>query len=346
MSTWVLLGFAGLVLVVACGLVVMNRDSPAVVGAAIPAVIALASALAVVFVFNRPAPISRVFQVVFVVEKASLLPVTMPHRPVPFQSLTLASMMRDLDPTIFDPPSGQNAFDFVVPLYHEYLQKMMVDDLSSKQFGTWRMKTERFVDQIQWAPLPDASSYSSKILEVKDLEQIFGKNRFARVHSGFGKWALPPGTELRIDLPRHDPQLGEIGTIHLRNHICEIFIRTAGSMSMVGMGKYTPIIGAAIDEAQDKYWSLQYLIRIDVSFPWYRLGDPDITPHREWANAIINELSFSFDEESIWGRTKDSVILQSHLRPLPQGMNLPLGPIRMSPPPAVPKDQEPKAAEK
>ncbi|HSL02116.1 MAG TPA: hypothetical protein VK901_01080 [Nitrospiraceae bacterium] len=75
MCTLVLIVIAGLVLIVAYCLVWMNRDSPAVVGAAIPNVIALASALAMVFVFNRPAPISRVFQVVLVVEKASLLPV-------------------------------------------------------------------------------------------------------------------------------------------------------------------------------------------------------------------------------------------------------------------------------
>jgi len=279
MTTWALLSFAGVVLVVACGLVVMNRASPVVVGAAIPAVIALASALAVVFVFNRPAPISRVFQAVLVVEKASLLPVMVPHRPFPIESLTLAPMMRQLDSKTFDPPNGQNAFDFITPLYHEYLQKMIVDDLAGKQFGTWRMKTERFVDQIQWAPLPEASSYPSRILSVEELEEIFGKNRFARVHSAFGKWALPPGTELRIELPRHDPQLGEIGTIHLRNYLCEISIRTVGSMSMVGLGKYTSLIGVAIDEAQEKYWTLQYLIRIDVSFPWYRVGDPDTALH-------------------------------------------------------------------
>ena len=120
----------------------------------------LLSALALVFVFNRPTPISRVFQVVLVVEKASLLPVTIPHRPVPFQSLSLADMMRQIDPTTFNPPNGQNSFDFSTPLYHEYLQKMFVDDLAGKQFGTWRMKTERFVDLIQWSPMPDAESYS------------------------------------------------------------------------------------------------------------------------------------------------------------------------------------------
>jgi hypothetical protein len=64
------------------------------------------------------------------------------------------------------------------------------------------MKTERFVDLIQWSPLPDAASYPSKILAIKELEEILGDNRFARVHSGFGKWALPPGTDSWIELPK------------------------------------------------------------------------------------------------------------------------------------------------
>ena len=112
-------------------------------------------------------------------------------------------------------------------------------------------------------------------------------------------------------------------------------------MSLVGLGKYTSLVGVPIDEAQDKYWTLQYLTRIDVSFPWYRVGDPDTAVHREWANEIIEELSFSFDEESIWTRTKDNFILHSHFLAQPQGMSPSLGPIRMSTPPA-PKNQEPK----
>lgn len=342
MSTLVYIVFAGLVLVVAYCLVVMNRDSSIVVGAFVPAVVALASALAAVFFYNSPAPMSRVFQVVLVVEKASMLPVTVPHRPFPFTSLSLAPMMGQIDPKTFHPPNGQNTYDFIRPLYHEYLQKIFIDDLATKQFGTWRMKTERFVDLIRWAPMPDASSYPSKILDIKEHERILGENRFARVHSGLGKWALPPGTDFWIEQPRNDTQLGEIGTIHLKNGQCEISIRTMATSWLVGLGKYGPLVGRHRGEDQDKYWTFEYITRIDASFPWYRIGDPDATLYREWANAIIEELSFSFDEESLWARTKDSFLLMSHFTVLPQGMPLPIGPLRMSPPPEPPKDQESK----
>lgn len=335
-----LVGLVGLVLAVAYVFVVMNRASPAVVNAALPAATALLSALALVFAFNRPAPVSRVFPVIFVVEKASLLPVIIPDRPFPVQSLILPDMMGQIDPKTFAPPSNQNVFDFIPQLYHEYLQKMFVDDLASKQFGTWRMKTERFVDLIQWSPMPDASSYPSRILSVEELERIFGKNRFSRSHSGFGQWALPPGTELQIELPKKDPQLGEIGTIRLKNSLCEISIRTSGSMHGVGLGKYTPLAGMDLVEAQERYWTVEYMTRIDVSFPWYRIGDPDMAVHTEWANAIVEELSFSFDEESLWNRTKDSYILRSHFKSMPPAMVIPFGPIRMDRTPPVPKVTE------
>ena len=116
--------------------------------------------------------------------------------------------------------------------------------------------------------------------------------------------------------------------------------------AQVGLGKYGPLVGRHKGEDQDKYWTFEYVTKIDVSFPWYRIGDPDATVHGEWANAIIEELSFSFDEESIWTRTKDSFLLMSHFTVLPEGRPLPLGPLRVSEPLEPPKDQEPKTEAK
>lgn len=341
MFTWALVGFAVLVLVVACVVVVINRDSSLVVGAAVPAAVALASALAVVFVFNRPAPMSRVFQVVIVIEKASLLPVAITHRPFPVMSLALAPQMEQIDPKTFHSPNPQLPLDFVQTLYHEYLQKIFVEALANKQFGTWRMKTERFVNEVRWMPLPDASSYPSKILDTKELERIFGKNRFARVHFGPGQWALPPGTELRIEPPRVDTQLGEVGLIHMENGLCEIFIRTASTIGHVGLGKYAALSGMHKGEDQDNYLTMTFITRIDASFTLLRMGDPEMLPHREWANAILEELSTSFDEESLWTRTKESFTFMIHSAAVPRGFFLPR-PMHMSQPPEPPQDQEPK----
>lgn len=336
-----LLIFAGFLLVAACVVVFMNRTSPTVVQAAVTAVITLVSALGVVFAANRPSPITRTFPVIFAVEKSSLLPIVIPDRPFPLGSLSLPDELKQLDPKTFQISSSPDPFHFVGLLYHEYLQKMFVDDLAEKHIGSWRMRIERFVDQIQWSPMPDASSYPSRILSVQELEQAFAQNRFARVHSGFGKWALPPETKLRIAAPKEDPRLGEVGTIQLTSGLCEISIQTVFSHQGVGFGKYTPLVDMSIADAQQNYWTIQYMARIDVSFPWYRFGDPDMAAYRDWANAIVEELSFSFDEESLWNRTKDNFILNRHLDAQTQRMKIPLGPIRMSTA-SLPKETQPK----
>jgi hypothetical protein len=342
MST-LLVGLTGVVLFAVYVLVWINRASPTVVNAALPAAATLLSAIVLVFMLNRPQPISRAFPVVFVVEKARLLPVIIPDRPFPFDSLSLADAMRHVDPKIFEPAQGQGALDLILSLYHEYLQKMFVDDLASKQFGTWRMKAERFVDLMMFGPMSDSPSYRSKTITVDELERIFGKNRFARVHAGIGTWALPPDTELQIELPRMDSRLGVIGTIRLKNRLCEITIQTDQSFIGVGLGKYTPLVGLLIDKAQQEYFTVQYITRINVSFPWYRIGDPDMVPYREWANAIVEELSFSFDEDSIWSRTKDNFLLRRHFESVYP--RVPFGPILMTPPPAQ-KQAESKSSAK
>lgn len=85
MNTFLVI-LAGVVLFAIYVLVWMNRASPTVIGAALPAAITLLSAIVLVFLLNRPAPISRVFPVIFIVEKSSGLPVVVPDRPFPFKA--------------------------------------------------------------------------------------------------------------------------------------------------------------------------------------------------------------------------------------------------------------------
>jgi hypothetical protein len=115
------------------------------------------------------------------------------------------------------------------------LQKVLVNDLAEKQFSTWRTKTERYVGLIRSYPMPDASSYAAVILDGGELERIFGKNRFAKLRTGVGKWALPPGTQLEIKPPKFDSKLGELGTIHLKNSLCDLSVRTTLSAGGVGL---------------------------------------------------------------------------------------------------------------
>src|SRR2546428_4070673 len=128
MST-VLVVLVGLILAAAYILVIYNRSSAAVVGAALPAATGLLSALVLVFAFNRPAPITRSFSVAFLIEEGSFLPIQIADRPFPFQSLGIADEARQSEPKIFEVPTGGDKYGLIMPLYHEFLQKVLVDHL-------------------------------------------------------------------------------------------------------------------------------------------------------------------------------------------------------------------------
>ncbi len=324
--------FILLLLAVASVLVYLNRASPAVVTQAVPVAFGTLAALILVFAFNRPEPIAKTFGVLFVVEQASRLPVSIPFRPFSEQTLILAAEMQQTAPTTFTPPQGQEeGFDFLVPLYHELLQRAFVNTLADKQFGTWRVRTERVGRLEQFGPMPDAKNYASKVLEKEQLEQAFAKNRFARAHSMMGKWALPPGTDLQVVPPHAEPGSGEVGTVRLKNRFCVITIDTSRSMSMVGLGQYKDLLGATFDQSQRGYKNFLYITRINVSFAWHLGGHPDMAVHRAWANGIVDELAHAFDEETIWKRTTDGFMLHRHLPPTADNIPPPFGPIRMAP---------------
>ena len=95
--------------------------------------------------FNRPAPVSRVFPVIFVVEKASLLPVIS----------DLASRSESHSPR-YDGQIDQRHsllqttrmfFDFIPQLYHGTCRRCLLTTWPTNGSGTWRMKTRHFVSQ-------------------------------------------------------------------------------------------------------------------------------------------------------------------------------------------------------
>src|SRR5690349_5693445 len=86
--------FVGVLTFSAGALVWLNRASSIVVNAALPVAIGSFAALSLVFVFNRPAPISKAFSVLFVIENTSRMPVSIPFRPFSTLGLSLASQVR------------------------------------------------------------------------------------------------------------------------------------------------------------------------------------------------------------------------------------------------------------
>lgn len=315
-------------------LVVINRESREVVSAALPVSLGAMGAILLVFAYTRPAPISRTFPVVFVVEQASGYPVAIPDRPFPFQSLALFDSAIQANPKAFENVRFRDMGD---PTYHEYLQKLIVDWIAAKHFGAWRLRIERFQygsgSQEQWGAAPDSGNYPSKKLSKEEVERVLGKNRFASVHTAFGTLVVPPGTSITVGPEQGDAHEAEI---RFRNRLVDLRIVSRPSFSGVGMSAYTMFSGLNPGAAQQLFWSRQFIVRMSATFPRYLVGHPNMATYREWASGIIDGLAHDFDDEGLWKRTSENYILRQHLPDPVRKISIGIGPIR-SQPPAGPK---------
>jgi hypothetical protein len=319
---------AAVILIIAA--VFLNYQSPQVVNAAAPVAVGVLAALSLVFVFNAPEPIRRVFPVTFFLQRADKYPISIPYRPFPPMSLALFDSAQRANPEAFNFPAGQDT-SLDALLYHEFLQKLIVDWIASRHFGTWRMETDLFElglgAQEQFRPMADASNYRSTVLTSEELAQRLEGNRFAPVHSGFGRLAVPEGMTLTVRPAQAD--FLQPGEIQFRDRYCELTITTTYSMGGVGLGSYTMLLGLTLQDAQDRYWSEHYIVRINATFNRFLMGHPNMAAHRDWAEGIIDGLARAFDEESLWRRTLDGYMLRQHI--LQQYPTPPLGPIRSAP---------------
>jgi hypothetical protein len=283
--------------------------------------------LGLVFAFARPEPISRTFPVVFFLQRADKLPIVIPFRPFGSSgtALALPDRLRQKNPGSLEEPPGTNFGDLV---YHDLLQMALIDWISSRHFGTWRVRMTRFdygMSQEEFGPAPDAQTYRSKVLTEKELTQAMAGNRFAGLHSGFGKLALPPRTELTIEGPREGSSERRI---RFKNRLCDFSIWTRASFAGVGLGPYARLVGLPQGTAQELYWQQQYIVRLDATFSRLFIGDPNMSAHREWVTNIIDGLASNFDEETIWRRTSENFMLTRHLPPSAENLSVPMGPMR------------------
>ena len=187
----ILVGFLFLVTFV---LVVINRDSEKVVTAAIPLAFAAFSALLSILAFARQESISRVFPVSFSFQVADKVPMDIRYRPMLVQLHFFFDEILKRNPKALEEQSDERG----VLVYHEFLQKVLVDWIASRHFKHWRMELLTFEGpgsgtEERFEALPDAKDEPAKVLSVEELQKIFAGNRFARAHMGFGTLALPPG---------------------------------------------------------------------------------------------------------------------------------------------------------
>lgn len=203
-------------------------------------------------------------------------------------------------------------------MYHEFLQRTLVDWIATRHGVHWRMELLTFEGPGTGAEehfmfLPDAKEERAKVLSVEELKRIFAGNRFAGVHMGVGSLALPPGTTLSVDPPK---QAGATGQIQFKNRYCEITIKTSNSIGQSGLGDYSMLLGLPLS-AQEGYWTQQYVVRIDAEFEYWPVGNPKMRPIKQWPTGIVNGLQNALDEQVIWRKTVETYTLSQHMPPEP-----------------------------
>lgn len=309
-------------------LVFINRESEKIVTASIPLAFAAFAALALVFAFAREEPVTRVFPVTFCYQVEDKLPVAIPGRSLQGGSLALVDWIQQQNPKALDEPQDVSPGLLV---YHELLQKSLIEWISSRHSGTWRMELLRFEfpaghQEGHFQPESDAKEEASEILSVEALRQKFIGNRFANVGFGPGSLALPPKTSLEIHPPKAQAEYGEI---RFKNWFCEITIRTSASSGMSGVGAYSILFG--VYPPTPDYWTQQYIIRITATFSPLLVGHPRMALIKRWAAGIIDGLQQEFDEQIIWRKTLENYMTAVHLPPPSGERNLKLQAHRYTP---------------
>jgi hypothetical protein len=330
----VIAGVMGLCLLFTFILVYVNRASSEVVGAALPVAFAAMSALGLVFAFGKPAPIERSFPVVFVFQQKDKYPITLPGRPAQFLTIGMFDKAIQANPRLLEDPRFADGNGH--QLFHEFLQKAIVNWMRSRYWATWRLRQERFDiggQQEEWGAAPDASEFATKKLSDDEVTSALGKNAFANVPAfGPGTLGLPPRTSFEVKEPGDDPKLGHTSEIRLKNWLCDIRIHSRFSSSGVGLGAYTMFLGIPQEEAQKQFHTVQYIVRFSATFSPYLKGHPQMAAHREWAEGMLDGLMNEFDEQAMWKRTTEAYILRQHLPDEAKKVPLMFGPIRSSQP--------------
>lgn len=311
MSTVVIVAM-GLLVAAGFVIVVMNRQSQAVVTAAVPVVFGALSAMALVFAFNRPEPIRLTFPTAFYWQKSDKLGVVIPYRSFSWNALSWVEALKQVDPRLLDEPSDKAEGE---ELYHDLLQKALVDWIASRHFGTWRVQSIRASTGLgsteEFGPMPDANQFASTIIDKEALKTVFAKNRFRDFNTAFGKIALPPKMTLTVE-QETDKTLRRRMTF--KNRYCTLRIITRWQGGGVGLGGYGRLIGMTAETAQEKYFNSEFIVEIVATFTPYLVGHPSMAAHREWAQNVIDGLRFAFDEERIWREAADTFMLMQHTK--------------------------------
>jgi len=308
----VLFWLATVAYAVTIGWAFMNRDSEKVVTTLYLGVSALFGVLLAISVFGSEPPIRKVFSAPIFIDAKTRLPFEgLPYSVLPWLPAIQARDKLTADPDLIP---AETTDPFAHTLYHQLLQRAIVDWLEEKYPKTWKV-------DVYPMNLGDLSGYTfqsrevpSRLYSAAELTQKMAGNKFADLPGPFGAGgnyglAVPLGTTLEISPPHMDRSIGQISSLKLQNHYCTITIETREAMSMVGAGWYRVMLGMTQNEAQQAVATNQYTIIVSATFSRLLAGHPDMPEYKRWASDIASGLEAQFDERVMWSRSKDWLLL-------------------------------------
>lgn len=274
-------------------LVVLNRASEKIVSTLLSGLVALSAVLLAVVVFGDESRQTSRFPVAFFMFQSNKTPIHIPFRE-DLQDYFLIADLQANDPQLMhDGDNGQT-------LYHEFLQKAIIDSLAFRYSGGWDAEAVRY----RTSGMTMRTTYPGKTskmrrLTVGDLEQSMDGNRFAKKHMMPLPLSLPPDSNLKVTAPKLTTQGMQQGTIEISNPFATVTIRTRPMQYRAGLGGYSLMTDLAMGEDQKQFCGFTYELQVSVTFNRFRSGHPDMPAYKKWADEIIAELDTDFNEEKI-----------------------------------------------
>jgi hypothetical protein len=292
-----------------------NRGSEKIVTTFGLGLAAIVAASISVLVFGADAPIHRAFSSKVTSDGTSHLPFEFTG----FSAIPAGDLISAAD-ELKEHPELRDADDTLdATLYHHLLQRGIISWLQEKYSTSWEADVlpvdlgESHGYMFRGKPVP------SMVYKPTELAQQMAGNKFARMPGPFGPTvglALPPGTKLTVTSPHWDTQVGEVGTIVLKNRYSTITVETQFASRRPGVGSYAQIFGLSEDQANAVRTNL-YLVIVDASYRWFLAGSPEMPRYRKWASDIAAGLENQFDERILWSKARDSFLLHGVGVPVP-----------------------------
>jgi hypothetical protein len=325
MKFYLILALVVLAVVATFYVVLMNRASEKIVSAVIPiTVAAIVGIFIAVFIFGGEAPITTRFPVTFFYRAPDNLPLKMPLRRLQ-EFLFLVPQLNQQHPELMKDDTGGET------LYHDFLQRAIVEILASRYQSDWEKEIVRFRtstgEQMRVMPISSDRRKEFRLVSSSEIHAALRDNRFADVQIAPPQFTVPPGTTFSMSPPIERQGLMPEGIISLANEYVRLTIQSQPSTRGELHGEYQAMMGIG-SNPDPTIMESTYIVTVTTTFSRFRTGHPNMKRYKKWASQVVAEIQNDLDEQILWQQTKEKYSSRQLERLGPMAD----GPIILNPP--------------